>query len=77
MTGGEVDWPKVHEIAGRLLKTRTKDLHLTCYFARAWAALEGLDGMATGYSFRWTIGLIFAGLVVGVINVYMYVRERD
>ncbi|MCA9689811.1 MAG: type VI secretion system protein TssA [Myxococcales bacterium] len=48
MTGGEVDWPKVHEIAGRLLKTRTKDLHLTCYFARAWAALEGLDGMATG-----------------------------
>lgn len=36
-----------------------------------------LDDMAPGYSFRWTIGLIFTGLVVGVINVYMYVRERD
>jgi ATP synthase protein I len=36
-----------------------------------------LDDMAEGYSFRWTIGLLFAGLVVGVINVYMYVRERD
>ena len=28
-----------------------------------------LDDMAKGYSFRWTIGLIFFGLVVGVINV--------
>ena len=36
-----------------------------------------LDNMATGYSFRWTISLIFVGLVVGAINVYMYVRERE
>jgi len=36
-----------------------------------------LDDLAEGYSFRWTIGLIFAGLVVGVINVYIYIREHE
>ncbi|HEU0219241.1 MAG TPA: AtpZ/AtpI family protein [Gallionella sp.] len=36
-----------------------------------------LDGMAQGYSIRWTIGLIFVGLIVGIINVYMYIREHD
>ncbi|MEW6312487.1 MAG: AtpZ/AtpI family protein [Pseudomonadota bacterium] len=36
-----------------------------------------LDGMAEGYSIRWSIGLIFLGLVVGVVNVYMYVREHQ
>lgn len=36
-----------------------------------------LDDMAPGYSIRWTIGLIFVGLVVGVINVYIYIREND
>lgn len=35
-----------------------------------------LDEQSPGYSFRWTIGLIFAGLVIGVINVYMYIREH-
>jgi ATP synthase protein I len=36
-----------------------------------------LDGMAQGYSIRWTIGLIFVGLVIGIVNVYFYVREHD
>ena len=36
-----------------------------------------LDDKAQGYSIRWTIGLIFVGLVIGVINVYFYVREHD
>jgi ATP synthase protein I len=36
-----------------------------------------LDGMAQGYSIRWSIGLIFVGLVLGVVNVYIYVREHD
>jgi ATP synthase protein I len=36
-----------------------------------------LDDMAQGYSIRWTIGLLFAGLAVGVINVYMYIREHE
>ena len=36
-----------------------------------------LDDMAQGYSIRWTMGLLFAGLVVGVINVYMYIREHE
>lgn len=36
-----------------------------------------LDNMAQGYSIYWTIGLLLVGLVVGVINVYIFVRERD
>ena len=28
-----------------------------------------------GYSMRWTLSMIFLGLVVGAINVYLYVRE--
>jgi ATP synthase protein I len=36
-----------------------------------------LDDKAQGYSIRWTIGLIFVGLVIGVVNVYFYVREHD
>ncbi|PTN12183.1 AtpZ/AtpI family protein [Nitrosomonas aestuarii] len=35
-----------------------------------------LDDKAESYSIHWTIGLIFVGLVVGMINVYLYVREH-
>jgi len=34
-----------------------------------------LDGMIAGYSMRWTLSMIFLGLVVGAVNVYLYVRE--
>lgn len=34
-----------------------------------------LDGLATGYSTRWTLSLIFLGVLVGAINVYLLVRE--
>lgn len=34
-----------------------------------------LDGMLAGYSLRWTLSMIFLGLVVGGVNVYLYVRE--
>lgn len=36
-----------------------------------------LDNMAQGYSIYWTIGLLLAGLVVGIINVYIYIREHE
>ena len=36
-----------------------------------------LDGMAQGYSIHWTIGLIILGLVIGMANVYLFIRERD
>lgn len=36
-----------------------------------------LDDMAQNYSMRWTMGLMFIGLVIGVVNVYLYVREHD
>ncbi|MEJ2552529.1 MAG: AtpZ/AtpI family protein [Gammaproteobacteria bacterium] len=34
-----------------------------------------LDSMMAGYSLRWTLSMIFLGLVVGAVNVYLYVRE--
>lgn len=36
-----------------------------------------LDDMAQGYSTRWTMGLIVVGLIVGMVNVYIFIRERN
>ena len=35
-----------------------------------------LDDKTEGYSIQWTIGLIIAGLIMGIVNVYLYVREH-
>lgn len=36
-----------------------------------------LDGLSPGYSMRWTLGLLFLGLVVGAFNVYFLIRGHD
>jgi ATP synthase protein I len=36
-----------------------------------------LDNMAENYSILWTMVLLFAGLVLGIVNVYIFVREHD
>ena len=36
-----------------------------------------LDDQTDDYSIRWTIGLLIVGLVIGFINVYLFVREHD
>ena len=36
-----------------------------------------LDNKMEGYSIRWTIGLIVAGVMAGAVNVYLFVRERN
>jgi ATP synthase protein I len=36
-----------------------------------------LDGLAPGYSMRWTLSLLFVGLVVGAFNVYFLIRSRE
>jgi len=35
-----------------------------------------LDNMAQEYSTRWTLGLIFLGLGIGLANVYIFIREH-
>jgi ATP synthase protein I len=35
-----------------------------------------LDSLSAGYSVRWTVGLIVAGVGVGAVNVYLYIREH-
>lgn len=36
-----------------------------------------LDDQTDDYSIHWTIGLLIVGLVIGFINVYLFVREHD
>lgn len=35
-----------------------------------------LDSLQPGYSFRWSVGLILAGTLLGILNVYLFVREH-
>jgi ATP synthase protein I len=34
-----------------------------------------LDGLFAGYSVRWTLSMIILGLVVGAVNVYLFIKE--
>jgi ATP synthase protein I len=34
-----------------------------------------LDGLVEGYSMRWTLSLIFTGLVIGAVNVWLLIRD--
>ena len=36
-----------------------------------------LDGMAEGYSIRWTLSMIVLGVIIGAVNVYLFVQERE
>jgi len=35
-----------------------------------------IDQQLAGFSVRWTISLLLAGVAVGALNVYLFVRER-
>lgn len=35
-----------------------------------------LDSLSAGYSIRWTVSLIVAGVGVGAVNVYLYIQEH-
>ena len=34
-----------------------------------------LDGMIEGYSVRWTMSLILLGVFIGIMNVYLFIKE--
>ena len=34
-----------------------------------------LDSLFTGYSIRWTMSMIFVGVMIGAINVYLFIKE--
>lgn len=34
-----------------------------------------LDNLVEGYSMRWTLSLIFLGLVIGAVNAWLLLRE--
>jgi ATP synthase protein I len=36
-----------------------------------------LDSMLEGYSMRWTLSLLFTGIVIGGFNVYFLIKDRS
>jgi ATP synthase protein I len=36
-----------------------------------------LDGKLEGYSMRWTLSLMFLGIVIGAFNVYWLIRSHE
>lgn len=34
-----------------------------------------LDSLVAGYSMRWTLSLILLGVIIGAVNVYLFVKE--
>lgn len=34
-----------------------------------------LDSRLEGYAIHWTLSMIFLGIVVGAVNVYLFIRE--
>lgn len=34
-----------------------------------------LDGRLEGYAVHWTLSMIFIGLVIGAVNVYLFIRD--
>jgi len=36
---------------------------------------QWLDNLAAGYSMRWTLSLILLGVIVGGLNVYLFIKE--
>jgi len=34
-----------------------------------------LDGLMEGYSIRWTLSMLFLGIIIGAVNVYLFIRE--
>lgn len=35
-----------------------------------------LDSLAEGYSIRWTLSLLFLGVIIGGMNAYLLIREK-
>ena len=34
-----------------------------------------LDGLVEGYSIRGTLSMLFLGILIGAVNVYLFIRE--
>ena len=35
-----------------------------------------IDSQQAGYSYRWTVSLLVTGLIIGGMNVYLYIRRH-
>jgi ATP synthase protein I len=35
-----------------------------------------IDSLQAGYSYRWTMSLLMIGLIVGAMNVYLYIQRH-
>lgn len=51
LTGGDVNWKRVKEGAGEILRSKSKDVVMAAYLAHALHVTDGLEGLATGTTF--------------------------
>ena len=35
-----------------------------------------IDSQLAGYSYRWTVSLLLTGLIIGGVNVYLYIQRH-
>jgi ATP synthase protein I len=38
---------------------------------------QWLDSLSLGYQLRWTLSLIILGVILGAVNVYLFVKEKE
>ena len=38
---------------------------------------QWLDSLSPGYQLRWTLSLIILGVILGAVNVYLFVKEKE
>jgi ATP synthase protein I len=38
---------------------------------------QWMDSLSPGYQLRWTLSLIILGVILGAVNVYLFVKEKE
>jgi len=64
-----------HTLIGQTIYLGTLGLLLALPIVGGAYLGHWIDSMIEGYSVRWTISFILLGVIVGMINVYLLIRQ--
>ncbi|MDV6252990.1 AtpZ/AtpI family protein [Vibrio sp. EA2] len=64
-----------HTLIGQTIYLGTLGLLLALPIVGGAYLGHWIDSMIEGYSVRWTISFILIGVIVGMINVYLLIRQ--
>ena len=64
-----------HTLIGQTIYLGTLGLLLALPIVGGAYLGNWIDSMIEGYSVRWTISFILLGVIVGMINVYLLIRQ--